>query len=209
MAKPDIDYTLYLVTDRELMSSATLEENIEAACKGGVTLVQVREKRLDTPAFIERARSAKEVTDAYGVPLIIDDDVEVARAVGAAGVHVGQSDMPAAEVRRLIGPDMVLGVSASNVQQALRAEADGADYLGVGAMTFTPTKPDAEVCSMEEARAILDAVHIPSVVIGGINAKTIPNFAGMPLAGYAVVSAIVAAPDPEAAARELRQVIGR
>lgn len=209
MAKPDIDYTLYLVTDRELMSSATLEENIEAACKGGVTLVQVREKHIGTPEFIERARSAKEVTDAYGVPLIIDDDVEVARAVGAAGVHVGQSDMPAAEVRRLIGPDMVLGVSASNVQQALRAEADGADYLGVGAMTFTPTKPDAEVCSMEEARAILDAVHIPSVVIGGINAKTIPNFADMPLAGYAVVSAIVAAPDPEAAARELRQVIGR
>ena len=209
MAKPVIDYTLYLVTDRDLMAAETLEECIEAACRGGTTLVQVREKHAGTGEFIRIARSAKEVTDAFGVPLIIDDDVEVALAVGAAGVHVGQSDLPATEVRRLVGPDMVVGVSVGSVEEALRAEADGADYLGVGAMSATATKPDAEVCTIDEARRITLAVGIPCVLIGGVNARTIPLFAGIPAAGYAVVSAIMAASDPEAASRELRQAIGR
>lgn len=210
MSKPRLDYTLYLVTDRDLMSTPTLEEAVEEACEGGVTLVQVREKHVTRDEYTRIASGVKRVTDAHGVGLIVDDDPYVAAAVGADGVHVGQSDMALSQVREVVGEDAVVGVSASTLDEALAAEAGGADYLGIGAMTYTPTKPDAHVTTMEELARILDAVSIPCVVIGGVNANSVPRYKGFEkLSGYAVVSAIMAASDVEAASRVLRQVIGR
>lgn len=210
MSTPRLDYTLYLVTDRGLMSTPTLEETVEEACEGGVTLVQVREKHVTRDEYTRIVSGVKRVTDARGVGLIVDDDPYVAVAAGADGVHVGQSDMALSQVREVVGEDAVVGVSASTLEEALAAEAGGADYLGVGAMTYTPTKPDAHVTTMEELARILDAVSIPCVVIGGVNVDSVPRYKGFEkLAGYAVVSAIVAADDVEAASRELRHVIGR
>ena len=146
------------------------------------------------------------MTDAYGVPLIINDRVDIALAVDAAGVHVGQGDLPAKEVRRIIGPDKLLGVSASNLEEAVCAVQDGADYLGVGAMFATGTKTDANLTSMEELHRIRQTVQVPIVVIGGVNRATIPLFAGSGIDGVAVVSAIVASSDIPAAAKELKEL---
>lgn len=205
--KPSIDYSLYLVTDRDLMSTATLEEAVRAACEGGVTLVQLREKHVSDDEYAAIARSVKTVCDEYDVPLIINDKPEVAAAVGAAGVHVGQEDLEASRTREVVGPDAIVGVSAGSIEEAQAAEAAGADYLGVGAVTFTATKPEADVLTLDELRAIVDSVSIPVVAIGGVNEQTIPQLAGMGLAGYSLVSAIMAAPDVEAAARELKSTI--
>lgn len=206
--KPEIDYELYLVTDRDLMSTDTLEEAVEAACKGGVTLVQLREKKVNDEEYAEIARGVKKICDRHGVPLIINDRPEVAAAVGAAGVHVGQEDLEASRAREIVGPDAIVGVSAGSVAEALAAQAAGADYLGVGAITFTETKPEANVLTIDEMREIVDAVDIPVVAIGGVNARTIPALSQLGLAGYSIVSAIVGAPDVEASARELRTLIG-
>ena len=205
--KPQLDYTLYLVTDQKLMSTPTLEEAVEAACRGGVTLVQIREKSASDEAFEEVARRCKAITDSYGVGLIVNDNPQVAAAVGAAGVHVGQDDTPVPEVRRIVGPHAVIGVSAHSVEEALRAKEEGADYLGIGGVTPTATKPEAGVLSFEEMDAIMEAFGGPCVVIGGVNAATIPLCKPHPFAGYAVVSAIIAQPDIAAAARELRRII--
>ena len=205
--KPQLDYTLYLVTDQKLMSTPTLEEAVEAACEGGVTLVQIREKSASDEAFEEVARRCKAITDAYGAGLIVNDNPQVAAAVGAAGVHVGQDDTPVPEVRRIVGPHAVIGVSAHSVEEALRAKEEGADYLGIGGVTPTATKPEAGVLSFEEMDAIMEAFGGPCVVIGGVNAATIPLCKPHPFAGYAVVSAIIAQPDIAAAARELRRII--
>lgn len=205
--KPQLDYTLYLVTDQKLMSTPTLEEAVEAACEGGVTLVQIREKSASDDAFLDVARRCKAITDSYGVGLIVNDNPQVAAAVGAAGVHVGQDDTPVPEVRRVVGPDAVIGVSAHSVEEALRAKEEGADYLGIGGVTLTATKPEAGVLSFEEMDAIMEAFSGPCVVIGGVNASTIPLCKPHPFAGYAVVSAIIAQPDIAAAARELRRII--
>lgn len=205
--KPVIDYTLYLVTDRDLMSTGTLVEAVEAACAGGVTLVQLREKHVTREGYETIARDVKRICDAYDVPLIINDSPEVAVAVGAAGVHVGQEDLEASRVRDIVGPDAIVGVSAASVAEARAAQAAGADYLGVGAITPTATKPEAGVLTIDELREIVDCVDIPVVAIGGVNAQTIPSLAGLGLAGYSVVSAIIAAPDIEAASHELRELI--
>lgn len=205
--KPQLDYTLYLVTDQKLMSTPTLEEAVEAACEGGVTLVQIREKSASDDAFLDVARCCKAITDSYGVGLIVNDNPQVAAAVGAAGVHVGQDDTPVPEVRRVVGPHAVIGVSAHSVEEALRAKEEGADYLGIGGVTPTATKPEAGVLSFEEMDAIMEAFGGPCVVIGGVNAATIPLCKPHPFAGYAVVSAIIAQPDIAAAARELRRII--
>ena len=205
--KPQLDYTLYLVTDQKLMSTPTLEEAVEAACEGGVTLVQIREKSASDDAFLDVARRCKAITDSYGVGLIVNDNPQVAAAVGAAGVHVGQDDTPVPEVRRVVGPHAVIGVSAHSVGEALRAKEEGADYLGIGGVTPTATKPEAGVLSFEEMDAIMEAFGGPCVVIGGVNAATIPLCKPHPFAGYAVVSAIIAQPDIAAAARELRRII--
>lgn len=205
--KPAIDYTLYLVTDRDLMSTDTLVEAVEAACAGGVTLVQLREKHVTREEYETIARDVKRICDAYDVPLIINDEPAVAVAVGAAGVHVGQEDLEASRVRDIVGPDAIVGVSAASVAEAQAAQAAGADCLGVGAITPTATKPEAGVLTIEELREIVESVDIPVVAIGGVNAQTIPSLAGLGLAGYSVVSAIIAAPDIEAASRELRELI--
>ena len=203
--KPDIDYSIYLVTDRELMTAPDLESAVKSAVAGGCTLVQLREKSASSLEFYEYARRIKDITDRLGVPLIINDRLDIALAIDAAGVHVGQSDLPAHAAREFIGPDKILGVSASSLAEALAAESAGADYLGVGAMFVTGTKTDADITTMEELVRIRNKTELPIVVIGGINKKTIPLFKGIGIDGAAVVSAILAQPDIEAAAREIKE----
>ena len=201
--KNKIDYTLYLCTDRDLMSSATIEENVELAIKGGCTVIQLREKNCSSKEFYDLAVSVKKITDKYNVPLIINDRVDIAMAVDAAGVHIGQSDLPADVVRRIIGDDKIIGVSTAKLEEALKAVKDGADYLGVGAMYSTDTKTDARPVTMEELKEIRKNVDIPIVVIGGINMNTLGNFKNMGIDGLAVVSAIVAQPDVEKTAKDM------
>lgn len=201
--KNKIDYTLYLCTDRDLMSSATIEENVELAIKGGCTVIQLREKNCSSKEFYDLAVSVKKITDKHNVPLIINDRVDIAMAVDAAGVHIGQSDLPADVVKRIIGDDKIIGVSTAKLEEALKAVKDGADYLGVGAMYSTDTKTDARPVTMEELKEIRKNVDIPIVVIGGINMNTLGNFKNMGIDGLAVVSAIVAQPDVEKAAKDM------
>lgn len=201
--KRDMDYSLYLVTDQELMSTETLEEAVEHAILGGCTMVQLREKSASSRDFYRSALSTKAITEKYRIPLIINDRLDIALAVEAEGVHVGQEDLPAPVIRRLLGKEKLLGISVSSREQALRAAAEGADYLGVGAMFATDTKTDAGLVSMEELRIIREAVDLPLVVIGGINRDTAKCFAGSGINGFAVVSAILAREDITEAAREL------
>lgn len=202
-----IDYRLYLVTDRKQPAPGTFEKVVEEALKGGVTLVQLREKEGDTGLLYERAVKLKQITKAYHVPLIIDDRIDIMMAADADGVHLGQSDMPAALARKLIGSDKIMGVSAGTLEEAVKAEKEGADYLGVGAMFPTATKKDADITTPETLRKIMDTVHIPVVTIGGMNEKTIPLFKGYGLSGFAVVSAIMASREPEKAAKKLKRII--
>lgn len=201
--KPHIDYSIYFVTDRDLMSTPTIEEAVEQAVRGGCTLVQLREKTADSREFYDYAVRVKRITDRCGVPLIVNDRVDIALAVDAAGVHVGQSDLPAPVVRDLVGPDKILGVFASTFGEAVVAAQEGADYLGVGAMFATDTKSEAVLTPMDDLRRIRAAVRIPIVVIGGIGMATLPKFRGTGIDGLAVVSAILAQPDIEKATREL------
>lgn len=201
--KIDVDYTLYLCTDRELMSTETLEEAVEQAVRGGCTVVQLREKDCSSFDFFKTASNVKKITDRYQIPLIINDRADIALAVDADGVHIGQSDLPCETVRRIIGDDKIIGVSAGTVEEAIQAKKDGADYLGVGAMYATDTKKDADVTSMNELKRIREAVDLPIVVIGGINKNTAVNFKGTGIDGLAVVSAVIAAEDIQSAAEEL------
>ena len=166
-------------------------------------MVQLREKHCSSREFYELAVRVRAIARRYGAPLIVNDRVDIALAAGADGVHVGQSDLPCAAVRRLVGEGMLVGVSAGSVAEALAAAREGADYLGVGAMYATGTKEDAGLVTMEELKNIRRAVELPIVVIGGINKATLGNFKGMGIEGIAVVSAIAAQKDPAAAAREL------
>lgn len=204
--KSKIDYSLYLCTDRSIMSDTSIEECVEKSLKGGVSVVQIREKDCSGKEFLQIAKSVKEITRRYDVPLIINDRVDIAIAVGADGVHVGQDDLPCAIVRSMVGEDMIIGVSASSLTEALKAQQDGADYIGVGAMFATDTKTDAKVVTMEELDRIRREVSIPIVVIGGINKTTLPDFIGKGIDGIAVVSAIVSQNDVESAARELKSM---
>ena len=199
----NFDYTLYLVTDRQLMSCDSLTEAVEQAILGGCTMIQLREKELPSLEFYNQAVAVKQVTERYHIPLIINDRIDIAMAVQAAGVHIGQHDLPAATVRKVIGENMLLGVSASSIAEAIQAQQDGADYLGVGAMFPTGTKTDAESVSMEEIRT---AVSLPIVVIGGINKGNAGRFKPMGIDGLAVVSAIIAQSDIKAAAAELKDL---
>lgn len=204
-----IDYSVYLVTDRGLCSANTLESAVEQAVRGGCTLVQLREKELSSREFYEQAVKIKRVTDAAGIPLIINDRVDIALAAGAAGVHVGQSDLPARVVRGLLGKNKILGVSASTLAEAVAAESEGADYIGVGAMYATATKTDAVPVSREELKRITSSVGIPVVAIGGINEDTIPSLSGTHISGVAVVSAVIASPNIESAARRISCLVHR
>lgn len=201
----DIDYTLYLCTDRGLMTTKTIEESVELAIQGGVTLVQLREKDCSSKDFYETAIRVKKITDQYNVPLIIDDRVDIALAVDAAGVHVGQSDLPATVVRSIMGNEKIVGVSAATVEEAVKAQKDGADYIGVGAMFSTSTKKNTRNVSMDLLAKIRKAVDIPIVVIGGINQSNAAGFAGTGINGLSVVSAIVAQKDIKKAAQDLKQ----
>lgn len=203
----DFDLRLYAVTDRVWTKTRTLEEQLAAALEAGVTLVQLREKELDEAAFLEEARKIKKLTDRYHVPLIINDNVAVALACDAAGVHVGQSDLEAGEVRHLLGPGKILGVTAKTVEQARRAEAAGADYLGSGAVFGTTTKKDARPMTIELLREITSSVEIPVVAIGGINRKNVEELAHTGIAGAAVVSGIFGEEDIAGAVQELRRKI--
>ena len=200
------DLLLYAVTDRAwLKHDESLADAVELALKGGTTFLQLREKHLNEEAFLNEAREIKEVCRRYNVPFIINDNVEIAMAVDADGVHVGQSDMEAGDVRAAIGPTKILGVSAQNVEQALLAQERGADYLGVGAVFATESKDDADDVSHDTLRAICEAVDIPVVAIGGITRENVQQLAGRGLAGVAVISAIFAQPDIEGAAADLRK----
>lgn len=201
-----IDYSVYLVTDRNLMSSQTIEEAVEKAIIGGVTLVQLREKNIESLDFYNEALRVKSVCDKYGVPLIINDRFDIALAVDADGVHIGQSDIPAKAARKLLGKDKILGVSATNLYEAKQAFKDGADYLGVGAMFATGTKTDAQIVTKEQLQEIADKVDLPIVIIGGINEKTIPQFSDISIDGVAVVSAIIAKQDISQAARQIKKL---
>jgi thiamine-phosphate pyrophosphorylase len=195
---------LYAVTDRMWLGNKSLRDQVEACIKGGVTFVQIREKNIPFEEYVTLSKEIKKVTDKYHVPFVINDDVEVAIACGADGVHVGQQDMEASDVRDKIGTDMILGVSVQTVKQALLAEEKGADYLGVGAVFSTSTKLDADAVTYETLKAICNAVSIPVVAIGGISMETIMKLKESGVDGVAVVSAIFAQEDICASARELR-----
>lgn len=207
MAKMDIDYTLYICTDSGLMSSKTVEQSVETVLRGGATVIQLREKNAGSRELYELAKRVKTVTDRYNAPLIIDDRLDIALAVDAAGVHLGQSDLPCAVARKLLGDDKIIGITAPTVELAQAAERDGADYIGVGAMFATSTKMGAPANTKENLAAIRAAVDMPIVMIGGVKRANVLEFAGMGVNGAAVISDIIADPDPEAAAAEMREIM--
>lgn len=200
------DMLLYAVTDRSWLKGETVYEQVEKALKGGATFIQLREKTLDKKSFQEEAAAIKTLCQSYHVPFVINDEVDVALYVGADGVHVGQKDMEAGEVRRKLGPDKIIGVSAKTVEQALLAQEQGADYLGVGAVFSTSSKADATEVSHDTLQAICKAVDIPVVAIGGINRDNVLQLKGRGVSGIAVISAIFAQEDITQAAKELKKL---
>ena len=203
-----IDYSLYLVTDRALARARTTLDIVKAAVRGGATCVQLREKDCSTLEFIQQALSVKEFLSIRGVPLIINDRLDVAQAVNADGVHLGQTDMPLGMAKKIVGDAMIIGISAESLEDAIEAEKGGADYLGVSPIYVTPTKTDtAPPLGLEGLKQIRNAVKIPLVGIGGLNKDNSADVIRHGAEGVAVVSAIVAAESPETAARELKQII--
>ncbi len=196
---------LYLVTDRHWLKAHSLYEDVEAAINGGVTCVQLREKHLNRQLFVQEAKELKELCNQNQIPLIINDNVEVMLEVDADGIHVGQSDMQAQDVRKLIGSDKVLGVSVQTVEQAITAQKAGADYLGVGAVFPTGTKDDAIEVDLATLQDICQHVDIPIVAIGGINQENLLQLKGSGIDGIAVVSAIMAAEDIIEATKQLKE----
>lgn len=205
MQKP-IDYTLYLCTDRTLMHADSVEESVELAIKGGCTFVQLREKDCTAKDFYHTALQVKKVTDYYNIPFVINDRVDIALAVDADGVHIGQKDLPAAVVRKLIGKEKILGVSASSSALAMQAQQDGADYIGVGAMFSTNTKTDVNVIKPNSLQEIRKFVNIPIVAIGGIQRTTLSNLDANCIDGIAVISAVLAQEDITASAQLIKQL---
>lgn len=197
------DLLLYAVTDRAWLGDKTLSWQVEESLKGGATMIQLREKHLDHEHFLKEAKEIKKLCRKYQVPFLINDDVDLAVEVDADGVHVGQHDMEAGEVRKKIGPNRILGVSAQTVEQALLAQQAGADYLGVGAVFPTGTKDDADAVSIQTLGEICRAVSIPVVAIGGIGQHNVMQLAGSGICGIAVVSAIYAQQDIQNAASTL------
>jgi len=206
--KDKIDYKLYLVTDRDILNGRmSLAQAVEQAIQGGATLVQLREKKVSSLELYNIACEIKEVTDSYNIPLIINDRLDIALAVDAAGLHVGQQDLPASVARRLLGDSKILGVSASTLEQALKAEQDGADYVGVGAVFPTDTKKDAEHVNVDALIKIRASLCIPMVAIGGINAGNVELLKDTGINGVAVVSAILGQKDIKNATQRLLEKI--
>lgn len=201
--KKNIDYSLYLVTDRDVVMDTDIYTGVLDAIKGGVTVVQLREKRIGTLEFYNIAVKIKSITDKYEIPLIINDRIDIALAIGCAGVHLGQNDMPASIARNILGNNKIIGVSASTLEEAQKAEKDGADYVGVGAMFPTTTKDDAKAVSIKCLKEIKDGISIPVVAIGGINEKNVELLLPAKIDGIAVVSAILSKKNAKAAAEKL------
>ena len=200
------DLALYAITDRHWLKGETLHNQVRKAIDGGATFIQLREKHLDKDEFLKEAMEIKALCAEYKVPFVINDDVDIALKIDADGVHVGQSDMQAGDVRAKLGPDKIIGVSAQTVEQALLAEKNGADYLGVGAVFATSSKDDAIEVGPEVLKTICSAVSIPVVAIGGITKENVIQLKGSGISGIAVISAVFAQPDIKAAAAELRKL---
>jgi len=203
----NFDISLYLITNSDGGSEVDFLETIARACEGGVTLVQLREKEKSGREYYELAVKVKGVTDRFGVPLIVDDRVDVAMASGAAGVHLGREDMPIAAARSVMGPGLIIGATAKTVEQAVAAEVAGADYLGVGAIFPTVTKVVTVITPVATLKEIVDTVKIPVVAIGGLNAGNLGALRGSGAGGAAVVTAIMNSPDPKAASAELLRCV--
>lgn len=202
-----IDYSLYLVTDTELFPRENLLSTVEKAILGGVTVVQLREKNISSRLFYEEACALLKITKKYGVPLIINDRVDIMLASGADGIHAGQSDLPASVIRKIIGKDKILGFSAGTACEAKKAEADGADYIGVGAVFPTATKTDAVNTGIDTLTESVKNVKIPTIAIGGINEQSLEKLYGCGADGVAVVSAIMGSDDPKAASERLLKMV--
>ena len=201
----DIDLSLYLVTDKSDDVEKFLR-TIEEAIKGGVSVVQIREKTADTLDFYNLALKVKRITTQYNVPLIINDRVDVALAIDADGVHVGQSDMPCDVTRKLVGPDKIVGVSAATIEEAKKAEKDGADYIGTGAVFLTATKDDAPKITKKDLKEIVDSINIPVVAIGGITLDNAHELTDTGIKGLSVVSAIMSSDDPKKSSEKLLNI---
>ena len=189
---------LYLVTNRYQDSLESFLEKVETACRSGVTIIQLREKNLTTNQYYQLAKQVKEITDAYQVPLIIDDRLDICLAVDAAGLHIGDDELPVSVARRVLGPEKILGVTAKTVKRALEAETSGADYLGTGAIFPTTTKENAPITLISTLKTICQTVAIPVVAIGGLTSENIDQLIGTGIAGVAVVRDLMQAEDMEA-----------
>ena len=198
---------LYAVTDRHWLGDDTLYDQVKKALDGGATFIQLREKNLDREDFLADAIEIQKLCKEYGVPFVINDEVSIAKDIDADGVHVGQSDMEAMDVRKLLGPDKILGVSAQTVEQAVIAEKHGADYLGVGAVFATGSKDDADDVSHETLKAICEAVSIPVIAIGGITKDNVAELSGSGICGVAVISAIFGQDNIQKATEELKKSV--
>lgn len=200
----EIDYSLYLVTNRSFLKDKPLQQAVEEAILGGVTLVQLREKDASTREFYEIAKEVKKVTDHYKVPFLINDRLDIAQAVNADGVHLGQSDMPINTARKILGKDKIIGISAGNVDEALEAEKNGADYIGIGTIFFTGTKKDIDTpIGIEGLRKIYNSISIPAVAIGGVNETNFKEVLSTGVDGISVISAILGKSDITAASKAL------
>ena len=206
MIKEDIDYSVYLVTDSRDKTEEEFLAIIEEAIEGGTSIVQLREKTASTKDFYELALKVKEITSRYDVPLLINDRIDIALAIDSEGVHIGQDDMPADIARAIIGDEKILGVSASTVDEAVKAQKDGADYIGSGAVFPTSTKDDADSVSKDELKEIVNSIDIPIVAIGGITLENAQELKDTGISGFSVVSAIMSAKDPQEASEKLKEI---
>lgn len=198
---------LYAITDRKWIGNRSMPEEVEKALKAGVTCLQIREKEIDYEDYLSKSIELRKICNKYNVPFIVDDDIEIALASGADGVHVGQKDILNKDVRSMIGDDMILGISANSVELAIAAEKSGADYIGVGSIQLSPTKSESKVLSLEYVQEICNSVSIPVVAIGGINEENIPKLKGIGVAGVAVISAIFGKEDVAEAVHELKKLV--
>lgn len=204
-----IDYSLYLCTNSEINNNYSLEECVEQAIKGGVTFVQVREKNKSQQDFLNIAKKIKKVTDIYKIPLVINDNIDIAIKINADGIHIGQGDISCLEARKILGFDKIIGVTVSNLEEAKEAISNGATYLGVGAIYKSNTKKDAIIVGTEELKKIVDYSTIPVVVIGGINKDTIPKLRGIKIDGYAMIRPILAESNIIEGAKNLKTIIAK
>ncbi|RBP46738.1 thiamine phosphate synthase [Garciella nitratireducens] len=197
---------LYAITDRTWLGTHSLKEQVEQTIQAGATFVQLREKNISNEEFVKLAKEIKEVTDVYKIPFVINDNIRVAQIVDADGVHIGQEDMNVKEVRKILGEDKIIGVSAQTVEQAIQAQQEGADYIGTGAVFPTSTKKDADIISLDILKKICQRVSIPVVAIGGINESNVMKLKDIGISGISVISAIFSKPDIYSATKNLRML---